>query len=166
MGSASQLAVIYQATPCDQPCKAVPVPLPSSIMRVPYFHGDSLVVAASLTGGNGFSNLIELLESWMKELNIHPPEQNILYDKLIGLAKGKLDTMLEIGVTLWGERHDPALTGSVKNITTDNASLGSVSAATMRGIVENLSAMMPEHILQHFEVIVIISPCITKFSLP
>lgn len=112
-------------------------------------------MAASLTGGNGISTLAEVLENWLKELDVQPPDQDTIYSKLIDLAQEKLDTTLKVGVALWGERHKPEMTGCVANVTTDNVTLGDVSGGTMRGIVENLLDMMPEHVLQQFGVSVI-----------
>ena len=157
MGSASQLAVIHRVTSpnhlSDIQSSLLPVPsLPRSVMQVPYFQGDALLVAASLTGGNGFSKLVELLESWLGDLSIVPPDRESLYDRLIALAEENLDTDLKVSTSLWGERHRPELTGSAANLRPDNLSLGSVSAAVMRGIVENLSDMMPEHLLQQLGV--------------
>jgi len=164
MGSASQLAVIHQITSSNHASEtssnhpletsSLPLPpLPSSILQVPYFQGDTLLVAAALTGGNGFSKLVDLLESWLRDLGIVPPDRDRLYDRLIALAEENLDTDLRVSTSLWGERHRPGLTGSVANLRPDNLALGGVSAAVMRGIVENLSKMMPEQLFQQLGVI-------------
>lgn len=121
-------------------------------MRVPYFNGDTLLTAASLTGGNSMSTLVEVLENWMRELDISPPNRDAIYEKLLASAEKRLDTPLSVGVTLWGERHSPQLTGSAANITPNGITLGDISAATMRGVAENLYKMLPEQILQHFGV--------------
>ena len=125
-------------------------------MPVPYFAGDHLLVAASRTGANALSTLIRMLEGWMEELGVDrvcAPSELQLYEKLVQLAGDNLDSSLEVGVTLWGERHDQTLTGSAANLTVDSLSLGSIASATMRGIVENLHAMMPEEILASLKVL-------------
>lgn len=124
-------------------------------MEVPYFGKDTLVVAASLTGANIFSTLVKTLQGWMEELCISresiPPDSQ-MYEKLIELAGARLDTSLQIGVNLWGERHDTALTGTISNIKLENLSLGDVSSAMFRGMVENLQAMMPKELLHILQV--------------
>ncbi len=152
MGSASQLAVISRATPPSQSCDTPRLSLPASVMRVPYFNGDTLLTAASLTGGNSISTLVGALESWMRELDVPPPSKDTIYDKLLALAEKKIDTKLRVGVTLWGERHDPQSTGSAECITANGITLGDISAATMRGVAENLYRMMPEQVLQDLRV--------------
>ena len=156
IGSASQIAVIQAAT--INQSGTIPVPLPSSIMLVPYFTGDSLLVAASLTGANALSALVNMLGSWMEEIGINRdsvPTESQLYEKLISLAREKMDTTLKVGVNFWGERLAPTLTGVVANVNVGNLSLGDIASATMKGIVENLHAMMPEEIFQSLEVIIL-----------
>ncbi len=124
-------------------------------MEVPYFHGNSLVVAASLTGANVFTELVEATRGWMTELGISAtsiPSNSDLYERLIGLAGSKLDTPLSVHVTLWGERHSPGLTGGVENIRPGNVTMGDISSAMFRGIMENLRAMMPDEIFQSLQV--------------
>lgn len=149
VGSASQLGVIKpaQVTSC--------APLPPSVMEVPYFNTDLLLVAASLTGANILSTLVETLKGWMRELNIGAediPSDAQLYERLVSLAEDKLDTSLSVQVTLWGERYDPGQAGAVANMNPRNLSLGDVSSAVFRGIVENLQTMMPDEIFQSLKV--------------
>ena len=153
VGSASQLGVIK---PSVQTHQGPPLPLlPPSVMEVPYFHGNSLLVAASLTGANVFTELVETTRRWMAELGISSaslPSDSDLYKRLIDLAGEKLDTPLSVRVTLWGERHSPALTGGVDNVQPGNVTMGDISSAVFRGIVENLRAMIPKGIFQSLQV--------------
>jgi sedoheptulokinase len=124
-------------------------------MEVPYFRADSLVVAASLSGGMVFSTLVDALRGWMQELDI--PGDTILsktqlYERLMGLAGEKLDTSLSVQVSLWGERHDPGQEGAVSNVNPGNLSLGDISSAMFRGIMENLRTMMPDEVFQSLKV--------------
>ena len=125
-------------------------------MEVPYFHTDSLLVAASLTGANIFSTLVRTLQEWMWDLNVEGiPSETQLYERLVSLAEDKPDTSLSIQVTLWGERHDPDQAGAVGNVTPRNLSMGDVSSAMFRGIVENLRTMMSEEIFRSLQVLII-----------
>lgn len=159
IGTASQLGVIKpsHATPLSA-CKE----LPPSIMEVPYFHTDSLLVAASQTGANILSTLVETLRGWMQELEVDTesiPSETKLYERLVSLAMNKLDTSLSVQVTLWGERHNTGLAGAVGKVTPGNLSIGDVSSATFRGIVENLRTMMPDEIFQSLQVTEVVQQC-------
>ncbi len=92
----------------------------------------------------------------MEELGIekyNQPSESVLYERIIHQANQRFDTTLGINVTLWGERHDATLTGSVSNVKHGNLSLGDVSSAMLRGIVENLHAMMSQELLDCLKVI-------------
>lgn len=151
IGSASQLGVIKPAGVTS--VAPSHMQLPPGIMEVPYFHADSLLVAASLTGANIFSTLVETLQGWMQDLNVEGiPSKTQLYERLVSLAEERPSTSLSVQVTLWGERHDPGQAGAVSNMTPRNLSMGDISSAMFRGIVENLRTMMPEEIFQSLEV--------------
>ena len=101
------------------------------------------------------ATFVEMLQSWMNSLGVKdvPDELNI-YEKLMSLASERVNTTqkLDVNVSLWGERHDPGLTGSVLNLTPNNLDLGDVSSAMMRGVIVNLREMMPLEIFQQFKV--------------
>ena len=153
VGSASQLGVIR---PTKEEPQSTFTTLPPTVMEVPYFGKDKLIVAASLTGANAFTSLVETFQGWLEELGVTkdslPPDSN-LYARLIHLAEEKLDTSLGICVTLRGERHEPTLTGSVYNMKHGNLSLGDITSAMLRGIMENLQTMMPKELFQSLQVI-------------
>lgn len=124
-------------------------------MAVPYFHTDQLVVAASLSGANTLTTLVETVRGWMRDLGVDKqsiPSDSDLYERMTRLAEAKLDTTLSVQVTLWGERHMPTLTGGASNVTTGNLSLGDICSATFRGIIVNLHSMMPDEIFQLLQV--------------
>lgn len=150
-GSASQLGVVRPARTTDP----THVDLPASVMEVPYFNGDSLIVAASLSGANTLSTLVDTLRGWMTELGVDGesvPSDSALYERLVRLAEGKLDTPLDIQVTLWGERYNTDLAGAVNNITPGHLSMGDISSAMFRGVVGNLQAMMPKQLFSSLKV--------------
>ena len=143
IGSASQLAVIKPATKLVTPLQ--------SVMEVPYFSGDNILVAAALGGGKVIATFVSMLKEWLESLGVQRGDSE-LYKTLMTAAKGKMDTTLQVVPTLWGERHRPDMRGSVHNIGTDNLTLGDVSSAMFRGIVENLRRMMPREIFQEHQV--------------
>lgn len=52
-----------------------------------------------------------------------------------------------VSPTILGERHDPLRLGEVTNISASNLSLGHVFRALCRGVVSNVTSMMPlEHL--------------------
>lgn len=65
------------------------------------------------------------------------------YARLIALGLAKADTALEFCPTLSGERSDPSARGAIANLSLSNGSLGDMSAALCRGIVDNLFDMVP-----------------------
>ena len=143
IGSASQLAVIKPATKLVLPLQ--------SVMEVPYFSGDNILVAAALGGGKVIATFVSMLKEWLESLGVQRSDSE-LYKTLMTVAKDKMDTTLQVVPTLWGERHIPDMRGSVHNIGTDNLTLGDVSSAMFRGIIENLRKMMPREIFQEHQV--------------
>lgn len=59
------------------------------------------------------------------------------------LAYKYKDTTLKANPLFFGERHDTNTYGSFIDITPENFSVGDISAAVFRGIVDNLFSMMP-----------------------
>ena len=158
IGSASQLAIIkpihVQTCGIEDKAPANLMLLPPSVIEVPYFNCNHLIVAAALAGGNVIASFVTMLYGWLATLGVQCQESDI-YAKLISCAEGKPDTSLRIEPTLWGERHTPQARGSVSNIGPDNLSLGDASSAMFRGIVENLRRMMPPEIFQEHQVNII-----------
>ncbi|XP_051903864.1 sedoheptulokinase isoform X2 [Hippocampus zosterae] len=66
-----------------------------------------------------------------------------LYEKMIGCALEQESSDLTVSPTILGERHDPFALAKVTNISACNLSLGHVTRALCRGILENLASMMP-----------------------
>ncbi|KAI9983882.1 hypothetical protein PInf_005155 [Phytophthora infestans] len=113
-----------------------------------------LGVAASLSGGNTFAWLVQQWQQWTKEMGLTPAnnddneEQQAqreaeIYSRLIGLGLQREETELTFAPTLNGERADPDATGSIVNLRMNNWSMGDISAALCRGLVDNLFAMIP-----------------------
>lgn len=123
-----------------------PDPL-SPVAYFPYLHGSYLAVAASLNGGNVMATFVRMLDSWMKEFGLEVNESRI-YSQLIQSALAQPNTDLTVTTALLGERHDPTSSASVSQISPSNLSLGHVTRAVCRGIIENMATMMPPQSLQ------------------
>lgn len=123
-----------------------PDPL-SPVAYFPYLHGSYLAVAASLNGGNVMATFVRMLDSWMKEFGLEVNESRI-YSQLIQSALAQPNTDLTVTSTLLGERHDTTKSACVSQISPSNLSLGHVTRAMCRGIIENMATMMPPQSLQ------------------
>ncbi len=143
IGTASQLVVI-KSSPLSS--------LPPSVLEVPYFNQQTLVVAASLTGGNVAKTFVTTLLSWLNELGLPCPNTEEVYTGLLSRAQECMTTSLRMDVRLWGERHTPNQRGLVENISENNVSIGDVGSALFRGIVENLHSMITAKTLQELQV--------------
>ncbi|RLN97314.1 hypothetical protein BBJ28_00023752 [Nothophytophthora sp. Chile5] len=121
------------------------------------FEDRFLGVAASLSGGNTFAWLVQQWQEWAEEMALMPAEDEdseeqaaqreaAVYARLIALGLQQQDTELTFVPTLNGERANPSATGSILNLRMDNWSMGDISAALCRGLVENLFAMIPKEL--------------------
>lgn len=148
VGTASQLVVVKPST------VQFDVSRYPSVVEVPYFNEQTLVVAAALTGGNAIAKFVEFLREFLTSLHISETQVNddLIYSTLIDLAKTKYDTPLKVDPVLLGERHRATATGTVTNITSDYVSVGDVSAALMRGVLENIASMMPDEVFHKLKV--------------
>ncbi|XP_040005507.1 sedoheptulokinase isoform X2 [Xiphias gladius] len=144
IGTSAQLTFVMPPDfkPPDSPQPA------SSISYFPYFDSLYLAVAASLNGGNVLATFVKMLTAWMKELDAEPSD-SCLYEKLIGCALNQETSDLRVSPTILGERHNPLSLGQVTNISASNLSLGHVTRALCRGVLDNITSMMPaEHLQQ------------------
>ncbi|XP_074528494.1 sedoheptulokinase [Halichoeres trimaculatus] len=143
----STSAQLTFAMPADFKPPDSPQPA-SSVTYFPYFNGSYLAVAASLNGGNVLATFVKMLRTWMKELGAELSDSD-LYEKLIHSALNQETSDLRVSPTLLGERHAPLCLGHVSDISPTNLSLGHVTRALCRGVMDNITSMMPaEHLQQ------------------
>lgn len=71
-----------------------------------------------------------------------------LYERLIHCALNQESSDLRMSPTILGERHNPLCLGQVANISPTNLSLGHITRALCRGILDNITSMMPAECLQ------------------
>lgn len=110
------------------------------------FPGRYLCVAASLNGGNILSHLVATLGSWLEDLGTPLPESKIWERLLSPQTSGS--PSIRVKPQLFGERHDPELTGSVLDLTPVIPSLDMTFRATCAGLLENLITTLPIKILK------------------
>ncbi|XP_008853836.1 sedoheptulokinase isoform X6 [Nannospalax galili] len=122
--------------PAQTPNPAAPVAF------FPYFNRTYLGVAASLNGGNVLATFVHMLIQWMADLGLEI-EESTVYSRMIQAAAQQKDTHLTITPTVLGERHLPDQLASVTRISNSDLSLGHVTRALCRGIVQNLHSMLP-----------------------
>lgn len=94
-----------------------------------------------------FAWLVEQSLSWSRDLAVDPSFNQLnkpdMYARLIALGASKVATDLEFRPTLIGERGEPAARGSFLQLQRTNWSLGDMSAAACKGIIDNLFALVP-----------------------
>ncbi|GAB1296422.1 Sedoheptulokinase [Apodemus speciosus] len=117
----------------------------------PYFDRTYLGVAASLNGGNVLATFVHMLVQWMSDLGLEV-EESTVYSRMIQAAAQQKDTHLTITPTVLGERHLPDQLASVTRISSSDLSLGHVTRALCRGIVQNLHSMLPFQQLKEWGV--------------
>ncbi|EHB05798.1 Sedoheptulokinase [Heterocephalus glaber] len=79
-------------------------------------------------------------------------EETTVYSRMIHAAVQQRDTCLTITPTVLGERHLPDQLASVTRISSSDLSLGHVTRALCRGIVQNLHSMLPFQQLKEWGV--------------
>lgn len=120
-------------------------------MEVPYFNDSTLVVAASLTGGNALGSLVNIFKELLQCLDLTASDEQ-LYSVLIEAAGRKMDTTLQVDPVLLGERYLPGKKGSAGNITSENVTLGDIVSSVLRGVVLNMETMMSQQLLEALKV--------------
>ncbi|KAK1331504.1 hypothetical protein QTO34_009461 [Cnephaeus nilssonii] len=131
--------------PAQTPDPAAPV------AYFPYFDRTYLAVAASLNGGNVLATFVQMLVQWTADLGVEV-EESTVYSRMIQAAAEQRDTCLTITPTVLGERHLPDQLASVTRISSSALSLGHVTRALCRGIVQNLHSMLPFQQLREWGV--------------
>ncbi|XP_070334989.1 sedoheptulokinase isoform X2 [Odocoileus virginianus] len=79
-------------------------------------------------------------------------EESMVYSGMIQAAAQQRDTCLTITPTVLGERHLPDQLASVTGISSSDLSLGHVTRALCRGIIQNLYSMLPFQQLREWGV--------------
>ena len=86
-----------------------------------------MAVAASLNGGNCLAAFVKMVQEWVVDLGLSI-NQSKIWEKTIKLGQSVPydDKLMTIQPTLFGERHNPELKGSICEIMTNNLTIGQV----------------------------------------
>lgn len=125
------------------------VPAADTIEVRPYLNGKTIAVAAALCGGLAVTWLVDSLLRWCKAMGVEPPERDSLFKHIDRLALENAGSPLQVCPSFLGERTDPTRRGAMAGIDLENFTLGNLSAALVRGVVQNLHDMMPRELLQN-----------------
>ncbi|TYZ57374.1 hypothetical protein PybrP1_009535 [[Pythium] brassicae (nom. inval.)] len=149
IGTSAQLATLLSA----EEVAAIAHPSKSFEVRPFVVSSQFIGVAAALSGGNIFAWFVRQCRDWMRELQPGGAEDSggdsddaRWYKQLIALGMTKFDTALVFRPTLNGERADPSADGNIERLRMGNWSLGDMSSALCKGLVENLFNMVPEEL--------------------
>ena len=86
-----------------------------------------MAVAASLNGGNCLAALVKMVQEWVVDLGLSI-NQSKIWEKTIKLGQSVSydEKLMKIQPTLFGERHNPELKGSICEIMANNLTIGQV----------------------------------------
>lgn len=100
--------------------------------------------------GNVYAWFVHQWQQWVAEMSIDVVEaatnsgnEAAVYERLIALGLERQNTDLVFLPTLNGERGVPTAAGSIHQLRMSNWSMGDISAALARGIIDNLFGMIP-----------------------
>lgn len=130
--------------------------LPKSVSMFPFFGNKVLLVSASLNGGNILDKFIDTILDWNKVLGLgienkdNTEDRNLIWKRLIELSEKDANSSdLNCVPTVFGERHDRQVYGSISNIRNDNLSIGTVFNSICKGLVKNLNDMITYDLLMN-----------------
>ena len=126
-----------------------------SIDYFPYLEDKYLSVAASLNGGNVLQLLIASVKNTIKSITDIEVSDNQIWNTIFKSHQNDLAhiNMREIIVkpTLFGERHNPGLKGSIVNIS-NSFELIELMEAFCKGLIDNIFEMMTIEYLESMGV--------------
>lgn len=126
--------------------------LPKSIIVAPFFGNYSLLVSASLNGGNVMEKFVNMVISWYQDLGfLNEISHDGIWHKIIELGikfcEKQRESCITCRPTLFAERHDLARFASLSNISNGCTSIGEIFTCICRGIASNLHEMITERVL-------------------
>jgi|694.fasta_scaffold09525_6 sedoheptulokinase len=143
IGTGAQLSVVVRGLPEQLPASNEPYEYR------PYVDERQIVTVASLTGGRALAALGRAIKEFGDKLGLGSEVtldrvQTVMHES--GLAA--IDSDLRANPSLSGERYAPEMRGSFSNLTFDNFSVGDLTAALSRGLVEYLHGALPAGLLK------------------
>jgi len=138
LGTGGQLSAVLKTLPVNHDS------LPPTVEIRPYLNQSYIAVTCVLCGGTALNWLADSVTKWCHEMEIPAPDKEVIFKKIDSLALKHYPSPLKVITSFMGERHAPALRGSIQGIDLSNFSIGNLSAALALGVVSNLRNMMPE----------------------
>ncbi|MBE6769352.1 MAG: hypothetical protein E7548_01185 [Ruminococcaceae bacterium] len=108
----------------------------------PYFENKFLIVGAALCGGRAYS----MLKNFYKEVLCFTKDfsDEKIYEIMGKMIEKAKSTTLSVDTRFAGTRKNPALCGSIRNITTENFNCGELTRATLCGMSTELYDLYSE----------------------
>jgi hypothetical protein len=119
--------------------------------------------------GNVFAWFVQQWQQWAAEMSLDLAKASAAtddsgeaaaYERLIALGLARQNTDLVFLPTLNGERGVPTAAGSIHQLRMGNWSMGDISAALARGIIDNLFGMIPPEL----QATIPIQRCVPSFD--
>lgn len=116
-----------------------------------------------------FAWFVQQWQQWAAEMSLDPAKaaaatdgsgEAAAYERLIALGLARQNTDLVFLPTLNGERGVPTAAGSIHQLRMGNWSMGDISAALARGIIDNLFGMIPPEL----QATIPIQRCVPSFD--
>lgn len=138
IGTGAQLSVVVPSLP-----EALPTESERFEFR-PYIGDTFIAVAASLSGGRVLATLGRALHDFIGQLGVAPvPSLHEIQSAMHEQGMHVIDTAVRANPSFSGERFDPSLRGSFTNLSFDTFTIGDITAALCRGLVEGLRDSLP-----------------------
>lgn len=103
----------------------------------PYFDGKYLICGAPLCGGNAYAMVKDLIRSALRYFGVGAGDRAV-YEYMNGQAATCMETGVKADTRFCGTREDPAVRGGFSNIGANDLTVGALSAATLRGMIDEL----------------------------
>lgn len=129
VGTGSQISVV-----CDQ------IKTGDNIETRPYFDGKYLVVGAALCGGRAYSILKNFYQEILAAAGVEGVDVYHIMNRMLEKRSGEASS-LKVDTRFAGTRKDPALTGSILQITEDNFTPSDMTYSFLEGMTQELFDM-------------------------
>ncbi len=112
-------------------------PTPDIELR-PFIDGRYLICASALCGGAAYEMVESFFRSYMADAGMQDAPQYKIINRLASEAYERGEMGLEVDVSFFGKRSDPAKRGSVKAIDRDNFTPSALVLGVLRGMCNEL----------------------------
>jgi len=128
IGTSGQISLFSRSSDC-----------PSTMELRPFLGEGYLHVGATLTAGKAYETMHTLFTEIIRSSGVEIEDETV-FALMKEAAQSTGESSLTVDPRFTGSRVDPAVRGSITNITLDNLSMGEFVLATIDGIVDELRA--------------------------